>query len=130
MDSDGNEHEIKGKFIDGQNSNDAVYTTGNVGIGVNNPGYKLDVGGEIKSTEGLVLDYGVVNGHTKGIRIGPYLELGNTNTGRYPYISSNAHMVEGIHPNPIKYAPTYDQGSGIVMTTSAGTGRVTFRTIK
>lgn len=34
---------LAGKFIDGTDTNDAVYTTGNVGIGTETPASKLDV---------------------------------------------------------------------------------------
>ena len=37
-----------GKFVDGTDTNDAVYTTGNVGINNTSPAYELDVDGDIQ----------------------------------------------------------------------------------
>ncbi|MCA9459085.1 MAG: hypothetical protein KC550_00890 [Nanoarchaeota archaeon] len=46
-----------GKFVDGINSSQAVYTDGNVGIGTNNPTHKLEVvGGPIKASGGLIIE--------------------------------------------------------------------------
>ncbi len=41
-----------GKFVDGDDTDDAVYTDGNVGIGNRNPSYKLDVTGKARFTSG------------------------------------------------------------------------------
>ena len=39
---------IEGKFVDGTSATDAVFTTGNVGIGMTDPGAKLEVAGDTK----------------------------------------------------------------------------------
>ncbi len=38
-----------GKFVDGSNPNNAVYTKGNVGVRTNNPAYPLDVTGQMRA---------------------------------------------------------------------------------
>ena len=114
-----------GKFVDGTDSSEAVYS-GNVGIGTTDPSHKLEVVGNGYFTDGLSLPFGLIYGHTKGIKVGPYLELGNTDTGRYPYLSFNAHMVEGAYPDSPKYAPTHAPGTGMVMNPGAGQGNLTF----
>ena len=44
----------RGKFIDGANASDAVFTDSNVGIGTTSPDQKLAVNGSIRSKEVLV----------------------------------------------------------------------------
>ena len=41
---------IEGKFVDGDTSTDAVFTTGNVGIGTTSPSTKLDVDGSVTAS--------------------------------------------------------------------------------
>ena len=46
-----------GKFTDGNSTTDAVFTTGNVGIGTTDPGAKLEVNGEIRSRGNTGINY-------------------------------------------------------------------------
>jgi hypothetical protein len=53
-----------GKFVDGTDSNNAVYTTGNVGIGTATPGRLLDIGG---AGQGAVV--GILGGTNNQVNI-------------------------------------------------------------
>ena len=47
-----------GKWSDGSESGEIYYTGGNVGIGTNDPSYKLDVNGNIRTSGSLIVDGG------------------------------------------------------------------------
>ncbi len=72
-----------GKFVDGSNPNDAVYTAGNVGIGTTNPAGKLDVYGGIIGRSSLTAKhggndhYGYFEGRRADNQRGFYLGWGN-----------------------------------------------------
>jgi len=66
-----------GKFIDGTNTSDAVYTTGNVGIGLTNPWKKLDVNGTTSLRGGIIM----TPKDDESARLGYTGSLGSTGTG-------------------------------------------------
>ena len=73
-----------GKFVDGTDTNDAVYTTGNVGIGTTSPGAALTVG-DSTSTGNYILVEGSSSDNTytvfEGKRKYPRLTLTDTISG-------------------------------------------------
>lgn len=56
-----------GKFVDGTDTNDAVYTTGNVGVGTTNPNKKLHVSTSDATTEQLRVESTAVDGLAQAV---------------------------------------------------------------
>ena len=59
-----------GKFVDGTDPNDAVYTTGNVGIGTTSPSYALDVSGDIRASDDLFVNAVEATANITGAKLG------------------------------------------------------------
>jgi hypothetical protein len=77
-----------GKFVDGTNPNDAVYTTGNVGIGTATPVVKLDVVGAIVSRvnnagAGTSIDWSLSNTAYTSANCGAFTLSNMQNGGNY-----------------------------------------------
>jgi hypothetical protein len=82
-----------------------VGSSGNVGIGTTNPRSKFDIAG-----------VGVGN----SLRLGSYLEIGNTVSGNNNYIGINSILTTSISGNPNKFSPLYSPGTGMLMMQAQG----------
>ena len=76
-----------GKFVDGTNTNDAVYTTGNVGIGTDNPQSLLHVDGTMRVTE--ICDETGANCSDVSVGIAGGKFVDGTNTDHAVYTTGN-----------------------------------------
>ncbi|MBL0144791.1 MAG: hypothetical protein IPP48_02560 [Chitinophagaceae bacterium] len=67
---------------------------GNVGLGLTNPAYKLDVNGTIKSSSNLIIDGGATVNNGKGVA---YNGNSSANLRIYRFTTANFHAVLGAH---------------------------------
>ena len=76
-------------------------TTGNVGIGVTNPGHKLEVNGTIRASTYVSTPYLYRSSHNSGYMVGSYNSVG-----------ANSTMVNPIYTIGSNYMPTGDNAIG------------------
>lgn len=100
----------KGKFVDGTNTNDAVYTAGNVGIGTTSPDEKLTVNGSVKADSFI---YNSDRRLKKNIKkLENYRDILKIDAVRFDWKKDGKHDVGIIAQEVQKYFPEFVKKSG------------------